>query len=55
MDFFVEHDQQIEKIAIVADPKWKPETLMFAGAGVRTGQVKFFPERQLTMARTWLG
>jgi len=55
MDFFVEHDQQIEKIAIVADPKWKLETLMFAGAGVRSGQVKFFPENQLTMARAWLG
>lgn len=55
MDFFVEHDHQIEKIAIVADPKWKLETLMFAGAGVRSAQVKFFPESQLTMARAWLG
>jgi hypothetical protein len=54
-DFFVEHDHQIEKIVIVGDSKWKLETLMFAGAGIRSGQVKFFPESQLTMARTWLG
>jgi hypothetical protein len=55
MDFFVEHDHQIEKIAIVADPKWKLETLMFAGAGIRSGQVKFFPPTQLGRARAWLG
>jgi len=54
MDFFVEHDHQIEKIAIVADPKWELQTLMFAGAGVRTGQVKFFPTTQLAQARVWL-
>ena len=44
----------IEKIAIVADPKWELQTLMFAGAGVRTGQVKFFPMTQLGQARVWL-
>ncbi len=55
MDFFVDHDRQIEKIAIVADPKWELQTLMFAGAGVRSGQVKFFPPTQLTQARAWLG
>jgi hypothetical protein len=55
MDFFVEHDYQIEKIAIVADPKWELQTLMFAGSGIRRGQVKFFSPSQLAQARTWLG
>jgi hypothetical protein len=54
MDFFVEHDHQIKKIAIVADPKWKLETLMFAGAGFRRAPVKFFPWNQLGPARAWL-
>jgi hypothetical protein len=27
-DFFVEHDHQIEKIAIVGDPKWELQTLV---------------------------
>ncbi len=54
MAFFVEHDHQIEKIAIVADPKWKLQTLMFAGAGVRRAQVKFYATNQLAVARTWL-
>jgi hypothetical protein len=55
MDFFVDHERQIEKIAIVADPKWKLETLMFAGAGIRSGLVKFFPPAQLAQAQGWLG
>ena len=52
--FFFEHDHQIEKIAIVSDPKWEVQTLTFAGAGVRRGQVKFFPTNQMTLARAWL-
>jgi len=54
MAFFVEHDHQIEKIAIVADPKWQLQTLMFAGAGVRHGEVKFFSTDQIGLARAWL-
>ena len=53
--FFFEHDHQIEKIAIVSDPKWEVQTLAFAGAGVRRGQVKFFPKDQMALARAWLG
>jgi hypothetical protein len=53
--FLVKHDQQIEKIAIVADSKWEVETLTFAGAGFRQGQVKFFPRNQAAQARAWLG
>ena len=55
ISFLVEHDRQIDKIAIVADPKWEIETLTFAGAGFRQGQVKFFPLNQLSQARAWLG
>jgi hypothetical protein len=55
MDFFVEHDHQIEKIAIVADPRWETGATMFAGAGVRRGQVKFFSPTQLAQAQAWLG
>ncbi len=54
MAFFIDHDHQVEKIAIVADPKWELGTLMFAGAGIRRGQVKFFKDNQLLLARRWL-
>ena len=54
MTFFDMFGNQIDKIAIVADPKWEAEALAFAGAGFRHGQVKFFPESQLALARAWL-
>jgi hypothetical protein len=54
VSFLLEHDKQIDKIAIVADPKWETETLTFAGAGFRQGEVKFFPLKQLAQARAWL-
>jgi len=53
--FFFAHDHQIEKIAIVADPRWETGATVFAGTGLRQGQVKFFPLSQLTLARAWLG
>ena len=55
LSFLVGHDHQVEKIAIVGDPKWESEMLVFAGAGFRQGQVKFFPRNQLAQARAWLG
>ena len=53
--FFFSHDHQIEKIAIVADPRWETGATVFAGTGLRQGQVKFFSANQLTLARAWLG
>jgi hypothetical protein len=55
MDFFVEHEHQIEKSAIVADPQLETDLLMFAGAGFRRAPVKFFSANQLALARAWLG
>jgi hypothetical protein len=55
ISFLIKHDHQIDKIAIVADPKWEIEILTFAGAGFRQGQVKSFPAKQLAQARAWLG
>jgi len=55
ISFLVKHDHQIEKIAIVAEPKWESEALAFAGEGLRKGEVKFFPVNQIAQARTWLG
>ena len=52
--FLFTHDDQIEKIAIVADPRWEAETLMFAAAGIRRAPVKFFPSDQHALARAWL-
>ena len=55
MTFFETHGDQIDKIAIVADPQLETDLLMFAGAGFRRAPVKFFPWNQLAPAQAWLG
>jgi hypothetical protein len=53
--FFEAHGDQIDKIAIVADPQLETDLLVFAGAGFRRAPVKFFSANQLALARAWLG
>ena len=54
LDFLISHGGKISKIAIVAEPRWEPLALAFAGAGVRHAPVKFFPPNELEEARSWL-
>jgi hypothetical protein len=53
MSFLIEHDNDIEKIAIVGQEKWREEVLMFAGAGLRQSPVRYFSDTD--SARAWLG
>jgi hypothetical protein len=53
MSFLIEHDNDIEKIAIVGQEKWREEVLMFAGAGLRHSSVRYFNDSD--SARAWLG
>jgi hypothetical protein len=53
-DFFFSHRNDIEKIAVVGNPRWEAEVLAFSGAGLRKGPVKFFPETGESEARAWL-
>ncbi|HPE73456.1 MAG TPA: STAS/SEC14 domain-containing protein [Candidatus Competibacter sp.] len=54
VNFFLKHDADIEKIAIVGDLRWREEALMFVFAGMRQAEVRFFPESELELARVWL-
>jgi hypothetical protein len=54
LDFLISHGGKISKIAIVAERRWEPLALAFAGAGVRRAPVKFFPPNELEQARCWL-
>ena len=54
LTFMYEHDAYIEKIAVVAEAKWKDEILMFVGAGRRQASVEFFLEDREEDARDWL-
>jgi hypothetical protein len=55
LSFYVKHGEAIERIAIVGHEQWRSQTLMFAGADLRTAPVEFFPEHAAADARAWLG
>lgn len=54
LTFMHENDPYIDKIAVVAEEKWKDQILMFLGAGRRQAQVKHFFEGEADDARDWL-
>ena len=54
LTFMYEYDPYIEKIAVVAEDKWKDEILMFLGAGRRQATVKSFSPSEIQGARVWL-
>ena len=54
LSFYAKYGDKITKIAIVGDPKWKTDLMMFAGANFRAAPVEFFPSNQIEDARMWL-
>jgi hypothetical protein len=52
MRFLVEHDDNVEKIAIVGEERWRDDVMMFAAAGLRTSPVRYFNDAD--SARGWL-
>lgn len=52
--FMQEHQDKVQKIAIVGDEKWKDNVFMFSGKPFRTTEIEFFPENQLDQAKQWL-
>ena len=54
LSFQLAHDRQINRMAIVTDPKFEDEALLFAGKGLRRFEIQYFPPSQLAAARAWL-
>ena len=52
--FMQEHQDKVQKIAIVGDAKWKDDIFMFSGKPFRKTEIEFFPENQLELAKQWL-
>ena len=52
--FQAEHDDDIEKIAIVGEEKWKQLTLVFTAQGLRKFPIRYFLATELEKARGWL-
>jgi len=54
VSFQMEHDSQIERMAIVGEKRWENLALMFAGKGFREFPVEYFQPDSLALARAWL-
>ena len=54
ISFMEEHEDQITKMAVVGDEKWKEEIFMFVGKPFRSTEIEFFPENQIELAKRWL-
>ena len=54
VSFMMEEGQQIEKMAIVGDEKWRDDALAFTAKGFRPTAIEFFPASRMNEARIWL-
>jgi SpoIIAA-like len=54
VSFMMQEGQQIEKMAIVGDEKWRDDALAFTAKGFRPTAIEFFPVSRMNEARTWL-
>ena len=52
--FYEAFGQDVERIAIVGDEKWRDQVRLFILADVRQSPVRFFPSGQIDQARAWL-
>ena len=54
LGFMLEHYDDIVKMAIVGDERWKEETFLYVGKGLRSTEIEFFPPSALKQAEEWV-
>lgn len=54
LSFSIEHDAEIEKMAIVGEKQWEASALLFASKGLRPFPIEFFESADIARARAWL-
>lgn len=54
LDFQASHGNDIAKIAIVGDPRWRDDACLYVGKGFRRTDVAFFDNDHLDAAKAWL-
>jgi len=52
--FMMKYGDDIVKMAIVGDERWKEEAFLFVGKGLRSTQIEFFPTSSLRQAEEWV-
>jgi hypothetical protein len=54
VSFQMEHDEQIEKIAIVGEKRWQEMAEAFVGKGLRSMDIRYFVPPELALAKAWI-
>lgn len=54
LDFLMTHGNDIEKIALVGDPRWKEQLYAFVGKGLRTTEIEHFAPQSSVEAERWI-
>lgn len=54
LDFLMAHGNEIEKMALVSDARWKDQLYAFVGKGLRTTQIEHFPPSSSAEAEKWI-
>jgi hypothetical protein len=52
--FLMAHGDDIAKMAIVGDERWKDQIFAFVGKGLRTTEIEFFHPSSVTEATSWI-
>ena len=54
VSFQSQYDEQIEKIAIVCEERWRQKAETFAGKGIRNVEIRSFTPSQAALAKAWI-
>jgi hypothetical protein len=52
--FLMEHGDDISKMAIVGDERWRDQIFAFVGKGFRSTEIEFFPPASMKEAERWI-
>ncbi len=54
VEFMMDHGDDIVRMAIVGDERWKEQVLIFVGKGLRKTEIEFFPPSSMKKAEDWV-
>jgi hypothetical protein len=52
--FLMDYGNDIARMAIVSEERWREQAFMFTGKGLRTTAIEFFPLSSLDEAELWI-